>query len=336
MPRQVFLAAVIATALATMSPAAEKGAAAPEASETSSKAAATEKQGVSADEQKALLACLPASGFYGGLALEQPVKFYDKWNLYEYIDGQAEGFIAYDFLALASATYAAGEDNVVVDVYDMQKPIQAFGLYSTFRAPSNEFVDMGAQGFKTGEGYMFWKGRMVVKVSANYADEAAMFKAAEAAARAADGKIADDRAGLELLSVLPEKGKTANSDKYYTEAVLGQSFLNNGVVAEYPFKGGVARLFACEFGDEKAAAKAYGEYLKFATAHGTPVEAEPGKSFRADVKYYGETEVFALGRYVGGGVSLPQERGALIGSLKEAVGAAQARREAAGGRRESS
>jgi hypothetical protein len=336
MLRRVFLAVVIAAALAAALPAGEKSAVTPAADETSPQAAATKEKGVPADEQKALLACLPADGFYGALKLEQPVKFYDQTNLYEYIDGQAEGFISYDFLALASATYAAGEDNVVVDVYDMQKPILAFGLYSTFRAPTNEFVEMGAQGFKTGEGYMFWKGRMVVKVSGNYADEAATYKAAEAAAKAADAKIADDRAGLALVTVLPEKGKTANSDKYYLEAVLGQSFLSNGAVGEYPFKGGVARLFVCEFGDEKAAAKAYGEYLKFATAHGTPVETEPGKSFRAEVKYYGATEVFTAGRYVAGGVSLPQEKSALIDGLREAVVAARAKQEAPGSRGESS
>jgi len=276
--------------------------------------------GITAAEKKALEACLPADAFYGGLKREEPVRFYTPETLYEYIDGQADGYISYNFQALASVTYARGEDNVVVDVYDMEKPIQAFGAYSTFRGPSNEFVRIGAQGFKSADGYLFWKGRFLVKVSASYADETGGFKAAEAAAKAVDGRTSDDRKGMEILSLLPAKAKVANSEKYVLHAVLGQSFLDNGAIAEYTTGQGTVRLFICDMGSGEAASKAYADYLKFATAHGTPTEADDRKSFRADVKYYGKTVVFVQGNYVGGGVALTEEAETLVDEMRRHLG----------------
>ncbi len=274
-----------------------------------------EAPGVTPEEQKTLTACLPTEAFFDGLVLEPPVRFYDESNLYEYIDGQAEGFIAYDFRALASATYVSGDDSLVIDVYDMAKPVQAFGVYSSFRSPINEFVQIGCQGFKTGEGYIFYKGSMFVNISADYADEDVMFKAAEAAARAVAGNITDSPVGLDMMSLLPSDGKMPNSEKYFLHAVLGQSFLDNGITAQYPYEGGVARLFVCDFGSEDAAAKAYTEYLKFAGAHGEPTEFAPKTAFYAQVKYYGLIEVHLKGRYLAGGVGLPLDKDKLVNSL---------------------
>jgi hypothetical protein len=275
--------------------------------------------GVPLDERKTLLDYLPTDGFYGGLALDGPVRFYDSTSLYEYIDGQAEGFIAYRFKALESATYKDGDNSIVVDVYDMERPIQAFGLYSTFRAPSNDFVDIGLQGFKTSEGYMFCKGAMVVKISADYPDETSLWNAAKAAAGAVARRITDDRTGLEILDLLPKEGMVANSTKYYLTAALGQSFLTNGVVAEYVVPGGTARLFVCDMGVSQAAIKAYGDYLAFATGSGKVTEIEKGREFSSDVKYYGQTVVMAVDKFVAGGVSLPADWAPLIAKLKESI-----------------
>jgi hypothetical protein len=291
--------------------------------------------GVPPDTRKALVACLPADGFYESLKREEPVAFYDRGNLYEYIDGQAEGFIAYNFQALVSATYQDASDYfLVVDIYDMEKPIQAFGLYSTFRAPSNEFLSIGSQGFKTAEGCMFWKGKYVVKTSGTYGDEEAMYKATVSAAKAVAEKIADDRTGLDLLALLPERGIVANSPKYTMKAVLGQGFLDNGVTAEYTVGRSTARLFACQFPSDEDASKAYGEYLKFATAHGKATRKEGDRAFEADVKYYGLTEVFVEGRYVAGGVALPKgdpaEQAALMKALRESVPASATKEKTAG------
>jgi len=302
-------------------------------------------------ETKLLTSSLPDDGFADKFKRAE-VKFYTPADLFEYIDGQAEGYIAYNFQALASATFKAGANAVVIDVYDMEKPIQAFGLYSTFRAPTNEFVAIGGQGFTSEEGVMLWKGRMVVRVSTEFATEGegaqgtqTIAAVALAAAKATAAKIADEKRSLEILAILPEEGKTKDSDKYVLHALLGQSFLENGVTAEYPLGTGVARLFVCDFGKPEAAAKAYGEYLKFATAHGKVTETQGGKEgvgqaktaqgkvpqglsskeFKGEIKYYGMTDVFLNGRFLAGGVNLPAGSEQLVEKLKKSVNSASAK-----------
>jgi hypothetical protein len=281
---------------------------------------------VSDAKKEELKTLLPKDGFFGDLKLQQPVRFYDSANLYEYINGQAEGFIGYNFQALASATYAAGEDMVVVDIYDMEKPIQAFGVYSTFRSPANDFLEIGEQGFATAEGVLFHDGRFMVKVSADFADEEAMKKAAAAAARAAAEKIPQDRKGMEILDLLPRANKVANSEKYFLSAAMSQEFLPNGVVADYKVGEKAGRAFISVLPDKETAAKAYAQYLDFAAANaqGAVAKAETESQFNADVKYYGDTTVFAHGSYVAGAVGFPGGCPCVVDALKEKLANAAA------------
>ena len=274
---------------------------------------------IAADVREGLLGVLPEGGFFEELDLDEPVVFYGPKTLYEYINGQAEGYLSYGFRALASATYLQGGDSVVVDVYDMGAPIRAFGVYSTFRSPANEFLEIGRECIRLADGLMFWKGRMAVQVSADFADEARGEKAALAAAKAAAARIEDSGEGLEVLELLPPEGRVEASATYVLDGVLGQSFLSNGVVARYRVGSEVCRLFVCQYVSDEAAADAYAKYLNFARAHGEPAEAEKGREFYGRIKYYGMTAVFRHGRYLAGGTGLPDRWGSLFGRLKNHV-----------------
>ncbi|MBU0985670.1 MAG: hypothetical protein KKH68_00325, partial [Proteobacteria bacterium] len=62
---------------------------------------------------------------------EQPYRYIPP-NLYEYINGAAEFFIAYGFTELAGANYApvsGDKDTVTVDIYDMGNKLNAFGVF---------------------------------------------------------------------------------------------------------------------------------------------------------------------------------------------------------------
>ncbi len=281
---------------------------------------------VSDEAKKALTALLPPDAFYDDLKAE-PVVFYDAANLYEYIDGQAEGYIGYEFKALAAATYTHGDDMLVVDIYDMGKPLNAFGVYSTFRAPENDFLEIGEQGFRMSDGVMFWKGRYAVKVAADFLEEADMTKAAEAAARAVAAKIPADRSGLELLDVLPRANRVANSEKYLREAVMGQVYLTNGVLAQYKLGVSTGRLFVADLGTPEAAKAAYDKYLAFAKANATnELRAKEGvNEFTADVKYYGTSTVFQDGRFVAGLVGFAGGCECLLEPLRDNLKAANAK-----------
>ena len=83
---------------------------------------------------------------------------YDTESIYAYIDGHAEVYLAYGMKRCVSQRYAseAGDDEIVVDLFEMASPQDAFGVFSHDRA--GEVVEVGQGGvFRLGW-LSFWKG----------------------------------------------------------------------------------------------------------------------------------------------------------------------------------
>ena len=66
-------------------------------------------------------------------------------NLFVYINGAAEIYLAYDFQELIVSQHKQdqSEMNVAVEIYNMGSEKNAFGIYSAERFSDNTFVDMG-------------------------------------------------------------------------------------------------------------------------------------------------------------------------------------------------
>jgi hypothetical protein len=68
-------------------------------------------------------------------------------NLFEYMDGNAEGYILYNFQAMHGVTCKKGEVTFVVDISDMGDADFAYGMFSAnrdLRQPEYR-VGMGGQ-----------------------------------------------------------------------------------------------------------------------------------------------------------------------------------------------
>ena len=90
-------------------------------------------------------------------------EFYNRSTLYEYIDGGAELYLAYDFQEVFVRRYAGpGDTEIILDIYDMGSASEAFGVFSVER----EDQDLGiGQGSEYGGGLLrFWKGRFFVSI----------------------------------------------------------------------------------------------------------------------------------------------------------------------------
>ena len=60
--------------------------------------------------------------------------FYKPDSLYQYIDGGADVYLLYDFQSLMHQEFKSGVAELIVDIYDMGKSEDAFGIYSAERA----------------------------------------------------------------------------------------------------------------------------------------------------------------------------------------------------------
>jgi Family of unknown function (DUF6599) len=109
----------------------------------------------------------------GGWTRADSVGVYEGNDLFLLIDGGADLFFEYGFLqALTSEYYHLPDANASTELYEMNSPSAAYGLFTSFTAGTGTAVPVG-QGAVLGEGYcIFWKGVYVTMITAASADSA--------------------------------------------------------------------------------------------------------------------------------------------------------------------
>jgi hypothetical protein len=129
---------------------------------------------------------------------------YDRETLYSYMNGGAEVYLAFDFQQVFVRRYGrGGDDEIVLDIYDMGSPQEAFGVFSCDR----EDADAGiGQGSEYGFGMLrFWKGRYFVTIMTSGEYEVAEEAILELG-RMIDGVLNQEGPEPELLNLLPANG----------------------------------------------------------------------------------------------------------------------------------
>jgi hypothetical protein len=85
----------------------------------------------------AALACSSGGGGFPALdGWDQTgeVRVFEADNLWEYINGAAELFVAYDVQTCETADLSSGDVVIALDLYAMGNPLNAFGIFSRERA----------------------------------------------------------------------------------------------------------------------------------------------------------------------------------------------------------
>jgi hypothetical protein len=184
-------------------------------------------------------------------------------NLYEYIDGAAESYLSYDFkeLLVIQLKKEAGEATLTVEIYDMGKPVNAFGIFSAERYPENAAVPVGDLGYLEGETLNFMAGRFYVKLL-SFGLGGGTGAALTDYGRSVAGAVADKGVLPALLQAFPRENLIAQSEKYIKKNFLGYEFLHDGYVASYKIDGQDLECFVAEAGSEKEAEASLGQLLE--------------------------------------------------------------------------
>ena len=160
---------------------------------------------------------------------------YTPHNLYTYINGAADFFIAYGFIGLAGANYTpvtGSQDSITIDVYDMDEKLNAFGVFQSRRDPSFPTLQIGTKAFETQDYLVFYKNRYYVEIQAYISGEIKKTLLAAIAKKVAECLPGDISLPKEL-SCFPEKGRITGSERYIRGGILGHAFLDRGLVCEY-------------------------------------------------------------------------------------------------------
>jgi len=248
----------------------------------------------------ALSGVLPDAGQMPGWSPVGNVQRFRTTNLYDLVDGQADAFFAYGFEQVAVKTFEDDAGGTVrVEVWQVETPADAYGLFTTYRAGTPVAVGSGGDA-DPGRRLDFWQDRYFVRISAIPAVDPGILQ------DLAVGMAARLPAGGEppsLVARLPAAGLLEGSDLFFRQEISvqdrlwlgGQNLLSlspetEGVLASYDVGGKTAWLLLVQYPeDEQAAAalkalKAGGiESLAAAEAHGSLLAAVFGPVGEAEV-----------------------------------------------------
>lgn len=198
---------------------------------------------------------------------------YDRDTLFDYMNGGAELYLAYDFKKVfARRFYGPDENEIVLDIYDMGSSEEAFGIFSLDR--EDEEADIG-QGSTYGFGLLrFWKDRYFVSIN-SLGDEQAAEPVILELGKAVEALIKQEGPEPALLSYLPEKNLKKDRTSYFhsnislnnrffiaSENILDLSNQTNCVFAEYSVNSErTAYLLLIQYENNARAETAYKSFI---------------------------------------------------------------------------
>lgn len=236
-----------------------------------------------------------------GWKMDGPPQFFSPKTLYEYIDGAADLYLAYEFQDLQVAEYKGKKKaGVTVEVYRHRDPTQAFGIYSQERLAGAKFLELGAQGYYEPNVLNFLIGSYYVKIhgfNTGEDDEKILYPFARKMEETLGGKNSLPA----ILASFPEEGKKRNSEKFISKNFLGYSYFHSGYTADYEVAGQKFKIFVIEGKDAEDCRRMMERYL--AQSGGGEGKASEG-AHRVKDPYHGEVDVLWKGRHIWGIVDL--------------------------------
>jgi hypothetical protein len=208
---------------------------------------------------------------------------FDAESIFDYIDGAGEVYRSYNMkLLVARRFHKDGKPDIVVDLFDMGSPEDAFGVFTHDLDGENAGIGQGSN-YKAGL-LSFWKDRYFLSVYAE--EETAETKGLVfELGRRIDGAIPGLGERPDLLRHLPPDGlDTGRVRFFHNHSVLNYHFFvadtnillldqkTDAVLADYGSKGDRSKVLVAAYEDGGSAAKAG---ASFARAY-MPEAAEKG------------------------------------------------------------
>lgn len=182
-------------------------------------------------------------------------------NLWNFINGAADNYLAYGFMDLHVAEYKKGKDVIKLEVYHHKNNTMSFGIYSSERSPSFRFVSLGSQGYIADGAINFFKGDYYVKIR-TYSKKEKVLQSAQTLAQQVANMLPGESMMPEVISQFPSEGKKVNDETYINESVLGHSFLNNAFKANYESGDQVFSVYIFDKSSAQDVLSTVNQYLK--------------------------------------------------------------------------
>lgn len=152
-----------------------------------------------------------------GWKMEDTLRAFAGEALYELVDGGAALYMEYGFVRAYAMRFGGEEGRISVEVYEMNGPPEAFGLYSYLAAGSTTGQAKFGQEGGDGDGFiLFWKGRWTVAVTTLQGEVQDVLPAI---ARLVDRTLPSEGSEPELVQTL--RSRLGATDVVYFRGTLG-------------------------------------------------------------------------------------------------------------------
>ncbi len=226
-------------------------------------------QPIPRDVQRAAAFIPPIVGPY----VSEADQTFDAETIFDYIDGAGEVYRSYNMKFLVSRRFHKdGKPDIVVDLFDMGSPEDAYGVFTHDLDGEDAGVGQGSN-YKAGL-LSFWKDRYFLSVYAE--EETAETKGLVfELGRRIDNAIPGRGKTPDLLRLLPADGLDAGRVRFFhNHSVLNYHFFVAdrdillleqtalAVLAPYSTAGGHSYILVVGYPDGAKAARAYGSFAK--------------------------------------------------------------------------
>jgi hypothetical protein len=255
----------------------------------------------------------------------KPYKF-EPQNLFEHINGSADFFIAYGFVALKGAHYApvsAPNDSVTVEIYDMGEKLNAFGVFQAKRSHEEPSLNIGTASFGNGGYLAFYKDRYFVEINSHITTEK-WKKTYLAIAQNVSDNLPGDTLPPKEISYFPEQGKVKGSERYIRGGILGHAFLDKGLICDYRIGDKHVSAFLAFFPSRKAAEESFSQHVTFLQKSGesSPLSGVGDRGLISQEPYHNHIIIVQEGSFEIGvyDLSSPQEGMEILKGILKRLG----------------
>lgn len=246
-----------------------------------------------------------------GFAQEGDARTFNTETLYEYMNGNSEGYFLYGFSQMRGLTCKKGALKVVVDVSEFKEPELAYGMFTGNLDPRKPQTRIGAGGQALPTKVVFVKDRFYAELSVESTDDhSAMLTAA---ARELDKQIPGIAEPPAEIGWFAKTGLQPGFPRLVPQSVLGLRMLKRGYIAQYD----TGKAFFVAEGTPETAAELVKKLKERFAPQG---EAKIGdEAWLAEDRYLGKMCLFRKGRRIGGFTNATGDPAALAAALANAL-----------------
>ncbi len=232
---------------------------------------------------------VPKCDLVAGWTQQGSARAYEASNLFEYMDGNAEGYLLYGFVAMHGVTCVHVGDSILIDISEFADGDSAYGMFSANRDARLPAEALGAGGQVTPRRVIFTKGPFYAEMAAS--PDKDHTPALRAFSAAIEKLLPGSTAVPAALAWFPAEGQ--KSARLIPESVLGLRLLKRGYVAEYEF----GKAFVVQ---ESSPAEAAAVMDKLRARFAVGQASSPVPSLQLTDRYLGRLCFIRKGAYIVG------------------------------------